>query len=733
MILKRLVIALLLLLGIAAAYVAAVALGLWGQHEAAGTPVNQPRPLPVLTQRPPTDAEKADRSSEDLILFGDLHVHTTFSRDAFIMSLPIVTGGGAHPPADACDFARYCSGLDFWGISDHAEGLSPRHWEETREAVRQCNAVSDPETPDLVTFLGFEWSQQGSTPENHYGHKNVFFADTADDKVPSRPISAGTGGLPLSMMTALNTGLSLLDFDNRQRYYDHQVYLRESTEPQPCPEGVASPQLPPDCVETAPTAEGLFRKLDEWGFDALVIPHGNSWGITAPMGTDWATQLTPESAGSQYQNLIEVFSGHGNNEEYRDWREINYNAQGEAVCPRPSEGYLPGCYRAGEIIAQRCRDAGESPQECQQRRQQAEQNYLQAGLLKGFLTVPGASIDDWGTSDQCADCFMPAYNYIPRASAQYALALSRPRENDDPLRFRFGMIGSSDNHAAMPGTGYKDFSVNLMTESRVLKKDWLGFLIFPNRGEPQPRSRSADDLPGGAALDRERYASFSYTGGLVAVHSPSRQRQDIWSALKQRQVYATSGDRMLLWFDLLNDPQGVQPMGSQTRMTSAPSFQVRATGAPVQKPGCPQYSQQALGDERLKKLCLGECYNPSDKRHAITAIEVVRILPQQSADEDVAPLIQDPWQRFECPGTEHCEVEFSDPEFETLARDALYYVRALQEPTPMINGQPMLCEEKNAAGDCIRYHRCEDKADARCQSMNQERAWSSPIFIDYRS
>src|SRR5206468_3030550 len=83
------------------------------------------------------------------------------------------------PPADACDFARFCSALDFWSINDHAEGVSPRHWQETKESIRQCNAVAgDPRYPDLVSFLGWEWTQVGVTPADHYGHKNVVFHDT---------------------------------------------------------------------------------------------------------------------------------------------------------------------------------------------------------------------------------------------------------------------------------------------------------------------------------------------------------------------------------------------------------------------------------------------------------------------------------------------------------------------------------------------------------------------------
>ena len=129
------------------------------------------------------------------ILFGDLHVHTTISFDAFMQSLPIAGGEGAHPPQDACDFARHCAALDFWSINDHAANILPSDWQNTVEGIRRCNAVAgDPQNPDTVAFLGWEWTQMGRTPETHYGHKNVVLGHAEEGRIPRRPIAARLGG-----------------------------------------------------------------------------------------------------------------------------------------------------------------------------------------------------------------------------------------------------------------------------------------------------------------------------------------------------------------------------------------------------------------------------------------------------------------------------------------------------------------------------------------------------------
>ena len=66
------------------------------------------------------------KGNQKQILWGDTHVHTTYSMDAFYMSLPMMHGSrGAFPAAFACDYARFISQLDFYVLTDHAESYIP--------------------------------------------------------------------------------------------------------------------------------------------------------------------------------------------------------------------------------------------------------------------------------------------------------------------------------------------------------------------------------------------------------------------------------------------------------------------------------------------------------------------------------------------------------------------------------------------------------------------------------
>jgi len=684
----------------------------------------------------------ANRASNKQVLFGDLHVHTTFSPDAFIIAMPAAGGQGLTPPAAACDYARYCSALDFWSINDHAEGVTPRRWSETKKLIRQCNAVSgDPANPDMVAFLGWEWSQVNTDRNKHYGHKNVIFRDTADDKVPARSIAAPRKLLneaPMGRAAQLMLGLN--DFENRDYYMGIDTYYKEIGDTPICEKNINTRDLPTDCLEVADDPKELFGKLNEWGFDTLVIPHGNSWGMNTPPGTSFDKQLNSQQHDPRLQTLFEVYSGHGNSEEYRNWRSVNVDDKGNQSCPEATADYLPCCQQAGRIIEQRCLTEGVAgstdASECSSRAADARQNFIDAGI-SGHLTVPGQQVSDWLNCGLCPNCFAEPMDHRPKTTAQYALAITNFDNPKKPLRFRFGFIGSSDNHGAAPGTGYKELDRDRLVDGLMLQNEKMAARMMRDSREPAAKSMPAAEIGQyGLNMQRnmERQASFWMTGGLVAVHSEGRDRDAIWDAMSAKNVYGTSGDRTLMWFDEITDESVPKPMGSEFSLVTNPRFRVQAAGAFEQLPGCPSYAEEAMGVDALEQLCGGECYNPSNTRKAIERIEIVRIRPQIEAGEDVGSLIEDPWKTFQCDDAQSlCSVEFEDAEFLSSGRENVYYARAIQAQSDAINGGGVRCEF-DEAGRCIKVNPCygdnrTDQSDD-CLAPLGERAWSSPIFIE---
>ncbi|MEE2679868.1 MAG: DUF3604 domain-containing protein [Myxococcota bacterium] len=734
---KKILVGFVLLVACGAVYFVMAGRGLFGRHEGPGVVTPEPRSA-ARVQAAEAAVAAAARDvgvpRPKQVLFGDLHVHTTFSFDAFIFSLPLMGGEGAHPPADACDFARYCSALDFWSINDHAFSITPEHWAETIESIRQCNDVAgDPANPDTVAYLGWEWTQVGLEPDNHYGHKNVILRDLDDAGITARPIASQrlSGGAPPLWVR----GFAALGGDDRMQ--DLVRYWTEWRDTPNCADGVNTRDLPSDCIEAAETPAALFRKLDEWGVASIVIPHGTTWGFYSPPGATWDKQLTAANRGDGRQNLFEIYSGHGDSEVYRDFLAVEFGEDGKAVCPEPSEGYLPTCWRAGEIIRERCLQDGAPDAECAERAR-ITRGHAVAARVAVHRTVPGATIEDWLDAGQCTDCREPAFNYRPGGSAQYVMAIGN-FDGPEPAYFRMGFMSSSDNHFARPGTGYKEVYRRGMTESQQPDLDLnnvVGSFFLPPDEEPASESVPFSlDQAGFDVFEVERQASFLTTGGLIAAHSAGRDRGAIWDAMQRREVYGTTGPRILLWFDLLNPPGSrgsSAPMGAAVEMGESPIFQVRAVGSFEQKPGCPDGSGDALGPDRLERLCKGECYHPSDDRRAITRIEVVRIRPPVTPDEDVARLIEDPWKVFQCePDPTGCVVTFTDSEFEAAGRNTLYYARAFEEPKLGVNAGNLRCE-RDAAGKCVDVNACPGPEGAKddCLAPHEPRAWSSPIWID---
>jgi hypothetical protein len=710
------------------------------QGELGALPI-PPEELAARTKRH-TMVPRYRGSPVDQVLFGDLHVHTTYSLDAFLRALPMVLGAdGATPPVDACNYARYVAQLDFFANTDHAEEIVPENWMKTVNALRLCARVSQGTVTDLVPFLGFEWSQVGKTAATHWGHDNTIFKWLDIGRTPGRPIRApasdneGIATIPTSIVNGEPSGT--------HRFYDaYNAFATKVAGVAKCPPG--SPLQRDDCQEVAANPGELLRTLRRWGLPHIVIPHGSSWGLYTPPDATWDNELTPEEYDPDVETLIEVYSGHGSSEVYLPFGEFGTGATGERVCEPPTSIHLPECWQAGEIIRRRCESAGNSAAECDARAVEARRRFLQMPGVTGWTIVPNSTVEDWLDAGQARDMFMPAFNYRPLKSVQAGLALTNFDDPIHPFRFHWGFVGSTDTHTARPGHGFKDVdrlhNVDLWVglRSTALVRQYLTTDAPPGTPLDQARAPASIDLNafGGGPLELERLGSFLSLGGLVAVHAVARTREAIWDALERREVYATSGVRILLRFDLTNwksasGMTAVQPMGSIVRMHESPQFRVEAIGSEKQRPGCPDFIRELLQAQQLSRLAHNECYYPTDERYEIRRIEVIRIRPQSVPGEDIRDLIEDPWKTIECPPkSTDCRAEFSDDRF---VRDSVYYVRAIEEPTPMINGKNLRTRfDENgqplAVSPCYMDPRTDPKDD--CLSSVDQRAWSSPIFVD---
>ena len=68
-------------------------------------------------------------------------------------------------------------------------------------------------------------------------------------------------------------------------------------------------------------------------------------------------------------------------------------------------------------------------------------------------------------------------------------------------------------------------------------------------------------------------------------------------------------------------------MGRELSSSENPKFEVRALGSFKQLPGCPDYVNNTMKKDEIERLCLNECYNPSNERNLIDRIEVIKIKP----------------------------------------------------------------------------------------------------------
>ena len=184
-----------------------------------------------------------------------------------------------------------------------------------------------------------------------------------------------------------------------------------------------------------------------------MIPHGLAWGVHAPPAARARHRSSrARNHDPERQRLLEVFSGHGNSEEYRDAAARASDAGGAPVCPAPTPRAT--CPAAGRPARSCARAAATCPPRSARRASPRRGGSRSKPAPTPQRVLPDTRPEDWLDCDQCRDCFKPAPNAARRGSPRSTR--SRSRNFDDraparPLRFRFGFVASSDNHSARAG------------------------------------------------------------------------------------------------------------------------------------------------------------------------------------------------------------------------------------------------------------------------------------------
>ncbi len=646
----------------------------------------------------------------------------------------------------------------------------------------------------------------GEPDPGRWGHKNVHLLNLTnpDDETtltntPQRPIASTDLDGDAQSLSAL---LSIFGLEKSTTYpiaqFGSQWVAPKCKEDE---NGNVDDEGP--CREFALTPYALFEKLDKWrdGHEkerqAVIGGHGTTWAVggyvdwknTYNQG-NWAPYNPADDSG--YETYLEVFSKHGNSEQYVDLPSsfvMHYSdfptnqvpaddgtPSDEACPPTDVKDHVEGCMcrqqQPGERHKACCEVCYDWVKEhyCNKLPgplcDKAAERALKGGakicdeLLFSERDLPGL---DWGECDQCPAsgrlfnegggdapkplCWRPANGYFPGGSVQAGLATKlepgcktyknkdgdscHPAKdatcacteefpNDDSKAYMdVGFIAATDTHHARPGSVYD--------ENRH----------FAEVIEGKAYSFGSSLISEFSSTTQQR--SYWYTGGIAAVHLPAEQdgnlREEIFKAFQRREIYATSGPRMKLWFYLTNPTSGDEAaMGTSHKgFSGTPKFRVRVVGAPSSNGNCDKVSDSyGLGGKLfVAGVCHDHCYNVDvDDRLAIDKIEVVRI---ERGTGDIAKAIS--VTVHECDAAESksedgCVIAFDGEAMGSTP--VLYYVRALQEPTDAFNADTVRCEEYDANDACVKSKPCESSSgggEYDCQAEGQERAWSSPIFL----
>ena len=273
--------------------------------------------------------------------------------------------------------------------------------------------------------------------------------------------------------------------------------------------------------------------------------------------------------------------------------------------------------------------------------------------------------------------------------------------------FELGFVGGTDNHSNLPGgTVEKDYAEHGCIGEIDSQPEW------------HISNNQVNGIEGSG-------------GSLSVVWAEENSRDAIFSAMRRRETYATSGTRPIVRFfagrmpaEVCSDPQYVEqgydrgvPMGGElgpVKGSKSPVFTVMAQKDPGGN-GEPSTPLQRI--EVVKGWIDDE--GQQQERVFVVAGEAA-----SKADADVDLSTCTPTGTT---GHDSLCAVWSDPTFDAT-EDAFYYARVIENP--VCRWHQYLC---NAAGvDCSNPGSVPDEFENCCKDYwpgkIQERAWTSPVY-----
>jgi hypothetical protein len=617
---------------------------------------------PLLALLPSLLGACPDYNPQKNVYFGDLHVHTSYSLDAYGF-------GTRNDPGDAFRFAKgqpltLAGGaqvsiprLNFSIVSDHSEMFDimgecvwPHSTAEgtlyyssyctrARELLYQYGAFGNPwplltslggdppVRPNVQTSTGTAWLCAGgdeswcALARGQVWQRQVNWANLAQEQCTFTTFPAYEwSATPAVAGTAQSLTNATL----------HRIVLFG---------GSTVPATPLDSI-AYPTPLSMLSSLDqqcraEQGCQALAIPHNpnQSKGLAFVLdlqanGTEGSNSGLESLYRTRYERLVEVFQHKGNSEcLFVDPGDQGY----DVAC-----GYENTSWNASTAD-----------------KQQDLPGYARSGLTKGLR---------W-----------------------HASGAGNP--------FQFGLVGATDTHNATPGN--------------VSESAFPGHLGYNDA----------------TAASRMKNSPAAYNpGGLTAVWAEENTRASLFSALQRREVYATSGPRMVVRF--------YQTWDQTTNFCADPNFpaQLLAAGAvpmgstmPARPNGTarPRFIAYAAKDQALlQELSLIK-----------VSIANATAPTQQELRRQVSSTGQSTW----------CHT-WTDDTYSATA-PAYYYARVLEQPTwryshydcEALKGQDPSWATKYPGCVCTPPPggaiMCGDPTQPSClDCMQRERAWTSPVW-----